>query len=202
MINQNDGALVFNLPPDHTFLKGNYNEEVYNTIAAPLENAINVVDFRKDYNTYVRAADTKKYGEFNLIVNESVSLCESIARLDGKATHQAWWSAHVRALTGSERNQRVEGWHLDGSYLTVIINLMGKGTIIAPELKGCVPIERQSTPNAEAENIHTSARTHVISEGDGVILSGMLRNNGPPTVHRAPFSIDPRLVFIMFYYCS
>lgn len=156
------------------------------------------IDFQRDYNErishdHVRdCMDPGTVGKLHALNAMLVRWCDAVAVAEGVDVAGCNATTHVRALTGTMRNARTEMWHVDGTYLTVVYDVLGAGTQIAPSKRGLAGFDvRADLPAADA--------TLTLPDGGIVMLSGGQRA-AAQTVHRAPRSERPRLVMLVFYY--
>lgn len=115
----------------------------------------------------------------------------TLATEDGRADElkYATTTTHVRIQeVGSRETSEVERWHIDGSFLTLISILYGKGTDIAPQY---------TTVPRDAEHIIQDFQT--LKQGETLIMNGGQRKGCKWTVHRAPMSEGKRLVIVSFF---
>lgn len=156
------------------------------------------IDFQIDYDQRIsfdhvrECMDAGTVGKLHALNATFVRWCDAVAAADGVDVAGCHATTHVRALTGATRNERTEMWHVDGSYLTVVYDVLGAGTQIAPSKRGLAGVDLHADlpPNDE---------TVTIPDGGVVMLSGE-RRPAAQTVHRAPRIESSRLVMLVFYY--
>lgn len=151
----------------------------------------NNIRYQVDYHKELINIDDVSFGRFiDRLYDWSFQNCIEIAKNDGQYTDRGCYAnVFVRALTGAVHSQ-FEEWHIDGSYITVVIDLLGKGTDIAMDIH---TLPKQTLLKDYSGHIDE------IYEGDVLFMSGGQRTVVPATVHRAPYSENPRLVFLMFF---
>ena len=124
-------------------------------------------------------------------------LGRAVAKEDGAqdVDDKAYTSMHIRAQDGlgtgfGSSNKEVERWHIDGSYITMVMCLKGKGTDVA--------VQYDRVP-ADADRVIQDYIT--MEEGQALIMTGGQREllGVRPTVHRAPMSNGQRLVIVAFF---
>ena len=139
----------------------------------------------------------------NLHFNEIAKL--ELENVNIKETHNDF---QLRALTGKHRNLIKEYWHIDGGYLTSVINFFGEGTFIMPYIHS-VSLDIQYpksdiyniAPNGIPNKLLPSNKVIEVPEGHIIFFSGQQRcDKSKHTVHCAPHNINPRLLAISFYY--
>lgn len=118
-----------------------------------------------------------------------------VARMDKRNIDYADTMVHVRGQKRSTKHEHahtqkteVEKWHIDGSFMTCVMCLEGRGTDIAPQY-AVVP-----------QDPDTSVKEYLtLQAGQALIMNGGQRHGCKWTVHRAPMTEDDRLAIVAFF---